>query len=742
MKKIALIALTAALLSAVFIVSCDNKGNEPVIYTVTFDSKGGSSVSAIKVERGEKIKEPDAPVRDGYKFVGWLIRDGEYFNFAEHRIIGDLTLYASWNEIFTVSFDSKGGSEVDQVKVENGEKLKKPSDPVRDGYTFKGWIMSDGTYFNFDNNTISSNMTLSAVWDEFNGVYVVTFDSDGGSSVESQKVDEGKNATVPEDPTKEGYDFRGWMVGEDVVYNFSDRNPVESDLTLKAKWTESVEYCTVIFDTLGGSAVEPQKIVKGSKATKPAEDPTYDGYVFSAWVTCEEDYEPFDFENETVSSDITLYADWSLKTYKVTFDSNGGSAVDSQYILPGETAREPDVPLKAGYKFQGWLEEDNTYFSFKQKIYADKTLRASWVEDSGVYTVTFDTGEGSLVPSQEVKKWGYAVEPEAPTRKGYNFVNWVKSDGSVFDFNREPITSNMKLTAVWDNSVYYTIYFNSDGGSYVMPQRVKKGEKAVKPDSPTKEGYILECWYDEFTRDTYNFNTSVESDVSLSAKWVPMTYQVAFDSNGGNEVGAETINAGGKAYKPLNVVYKDGHKALDYWTLDGKEYDFNTPVTGNIKLVAVWREYNVGDIGPAGGYIIYDRGAEYTNGEWRFLEVAPSDMAGTTSWGDYCSGTQTAVGTGKENTDLLVEQKYDVIAEKVRNLTINGYSDWFVPSKDELNLMYTVLQKNGLGNFKNDLYWTSSNASDYYAWFQNFANGRQDSQLRSSHNYVRPLRRF
>lgn len=132
--------------------------------------------------------------------------------------------------------------------------------------------------------------------------YTVTFDSDGGSAVEKQTVEEGKKATKPADPTKEGYDFAGWYNGE-AAFDFE--TAIKANITLKAHWT--IKTFTVTFDTDGGSTVAAQTVDYNQMATKPA-DPTKDGYVFLGWYNGDT---KFNFTTK-IMSNITLKADWGL----------------------------------------------------------------------------------------------------------------------------------------------------------------------------------------------------------------------------------------------------------------------------------------------------------------------------------------------------------------------------------------------------------------------------------------------
>jgi hypothetical protein len=135
--------------------------------------------------------------------------------------------------------------------------------------------------------------------------------------------------------------------------------------------------------------------------------------------------------------------------------------------------------------------------------------------------------------------------------------------------------------------------------------------------------------------------------------------------------------------------------------------------------------------GPAGGWIFYDKGA-YFNG-WRYLEAAPVETEFTAPWGAYgkeVSGTTAMVGTGKRNTQVIVEYLRSIgesgrAAQLCDSVVMDGYDDWFLPSEDELNLMYQNLKQKGLGDFSNTWYWSSSQYDIYRSLVQDFGDGRQ-----------------
>jgi TolB-like protein len=160
--------------------------------------------------------------------------------------------------------------------------------------------------------------------------------------------------------------------------------------------------------------------------------------------------------------------------------------------------------------------------------------------------------------------------------------------------------------------------------------------------------------------------------------------------------------------------------------------------------------YKIGDTGPAGGLIFYDKGNN--NGGWRYLEAAPMETEFQAIWSVHdtkVDNTQEGIGYGKRNTQLIVETfsktsgEWDTAAQKADDLVFNGFDDWFLPSRAELDQMYGSLKRRNLGDFKDELYWSSTERRDfeYHAYRQNFKDGTMDqNQKRWGRHYVRPVR--
>ncbi|MCK4240930.1 MAG: DUF1566 domain-containing protein, partial [Candidatus Atribacteria bacterium] len=133
---------------------------------------------------------------------------------------------------------------------------------------------------------------------------------------------------------------------------------------------------------------------------------------------------------------------------------------------------------------------------------------------------------------------------------------------------------------------------------------------------------------------------------------------------------------------------------------------------------------------------------------WRYLEAAPNDQSAFALWGCYrvsISGADgTAVGTGEQNT-IHIETGCitpGIAADLCANLSLGGYNDWFLPSKDELNLMYTKLKVHEVGGFESGSYWSSSEYNAYKAWYQYFYDGFQYYITKHAIYWVRAVRVF
>ena len=222
-----------------------------------------------------------------------------------------------------------------------------------------GQPMNTGTVINDKTNIPNPNgtpVTVTYDYGERGGIYA------------KQIVQTGEKAVKPDDPKVNGLTFGGWYTDEDCIdgneYNFTA--PVTKGMTLTAKWTAN-SY-TITFDTNGGSAVAPITQDYGTTIKAPAA-PTKTGYTFMGWNPALPAAMP--------AGDMTIKAQWSINQYTVTFDTDGGSAVDAQTVAYGEKAKTPADPTKTGYTFAGWELGGNAY-DFAASVTEDMTLTAKW----------------------------------------------------------------------------------------------------------------------------------------------------------------------------------------------------------------------------------------------------------------------------------------------------------------------------------------------------------------------------
>jgi uncharacterized repeat protein (TIGR02543 family) len=213
-------------------------------YSVVFNANGGSSVATQIVLEGNLASVPPQPTRPGYDFVGW-VTDTEaetLYNFST-PVTSDITVYALWldngTQVYTITFITDGGTQVNAIEIEDGEVAVAPTAPLKSGYSFVNWVIT-GTETVFDfSSAITSDLSLTAVWETSEVTFIlITFNSNGGSFVASQVLYDDDLPVEPTDPTRAGYTFAGWYKDIALTQAFSFvGDAVTEDLSLYAKWT-------------------------------------------------------------------------------------------------------------------------------------------------------------------------------------------------------------------------------------------------------------------------------------------------------------------------------------------------------------------------------------------------------------------------------------------------------------------------------------------------------------------------
>ena len=218
------------------------------------------------------------------------------------------------------------------------------------------------------------------------------------------------------------------------------------------------------------------------------------------------------------------------------------------------------------------------------------------------YTITFNTDGGTIMENVTINKGETIENIDSPTKEGYLFVSWLK-DG--IEYNVEtPVQEDITLTANWievpEIYNYYTVTFVM--GNEIEKATVKENETVKEITPPQIENYIFLGWY--IGDEKFDFNTPIIKDISLTAKYELNVVTVTYDLDGGFGLALETIPKHTQISIPETPIRK-GYKFLK-WTLNGKEFSFDTKIDKDITLKAIWSliEYVTITFDTDGGTII------------------------------------------------------------------------------------------------------------------------------------------
>ena len=493
MKKF-LTTLTAVLLSlclCVGLAACggethegDHNTDDPYestgeYHTVTFDSQGGSEVEAQSVLDGDYARQPSRPEKEGSYFLHWSEEiGGERFVFTSRIITQDITLYAVWGEAYTVTFDTQGGSDIPAQYVSPNTSARNPDSPTKDGFHFLGWYTAaeGGDEWHW-NDPVTGNITVYAHWEadgETGATASLEFEYDsslGGYVVTGvgQESDLRIPATYQDSPVV--------GIGNRAFYN---------------KRISSVELPASLV-SIGTNAFTRTDIVS---VTIPASVTTLGNYAFSECksltsVTFEAGSQLKSigqraFADDPALSELTIPANVTSIGNRLIYNSG----VTTIHFLGTRSAWD------AIDKAENWNYGKTDVEVICSDGSASEPTDPEPTDpepDLGTFTVTFDTQGGSSVAAQKVEENGLVEEPEDPSKANALFSYWETAAGDLWRFNRDRVTGDMTLYAVWNDA--YTVTFDTQGGSVVPSQTVVAGTSARNPDSPTREEYNFLGWY-------------------------------------------------------------------------------------------------------------------------------------------------------------------------------------------------------------------------------------------------------
>ena len=456
-------------------------------------------------------RQPLAPTREGYDFLGWSYdRDGnDPVDFAKAIVAGSghATVYAQWkqNNEKTVLYFANGGAFADGNEAMEGVTdsngvARQPLAPTREGYTFTGWTYdaagTEPVDFTKPVKGGGQHVTFYAQWAELaNNEKDVFYVANGGVFADGNETLQGVTdgdgvARQPLAPTREGYTFAGW------TYDSKGTDPVDfskplvgggDHATLYAQWNavEEDNSIDVLYVANGGTFFDGsdalQGVTDGDGVARQPLAPTREGYTFAGWTYDREGTDPVDFSKPLVGGGdhATLFAQWDMvvedNSIDVLYVANGGTFFDGNETLQGVTdgdgvARQPLAPTREGYTFAGWTYDskgtDPVDFSKPVQGGGDHvTFYAQWNMDveANSIDVLYAANGGTFFDGNETLQGvtdgdGVARQPLAPTREGYTFAGWTYDSKGT-----DPVDFSKPVQGGGDHVTFYAQWTKDKG---------------------------------------------------------------------------------------------------------------------------------------------------------------------------------------------------------------------------------------------------------------------------------------
>ena len=555
---------------------------------------------------------------------------------------------------FRISLDYNGatrGNGAATSIVSVGENYSLPV-PERVGYKFVGWYdgIKDANKLTDENGKSVGayekyeSISAYAIWEA--NLNEIVFNANGGEGeMDNQKI--ATDATVALNEClyiKKGYTFAGWGTTANGEVNYSDKADymmgTNAKYNLYAIWTPNNN--TLHFESNGGSGkMSDITIATDAKETLSANAFTKTGYDFVGWAETENGSKVYsDGDSYTMGTEnATLYALWTPKTYKITYNLNGGQlAVQNKATYNIETATFTlNNPTKRGYEFKGWsgsnlTGNENQSVSIERGTYGELTFTANWTAIE--YSIIYNLNEGTNNSSNPK---AYTIEQEVrlqdPERKGYKFSGWTDnglvSKGSI---------GEKTFTARW-TIIDYNIIYNLEGGTNDSsnPTKYNVNTPKITLKAPTKLGYKFIEW----TNGGIIESGSV-GDKAFTAKWEIVTYKITYNLDGGanNINNPDTYNVHDNI--TLAEPTKTGYKFIG-WSDNGK-----IPVnsTGDKVFTANWEIIGYRITYVLNGGTNSELNKDYYNVENEEIILAAPTRAGYTFNGWSNNGRIAAHSTG------------------------------------------------------------------------------------------------
>ena len=567
-------------------------------FAITLDLAGGAIA-------GEYANEYDihalphvlpTPEKDGYDFAGWLGADGEVVYEVPAGSEAALSYTAKWTErVYNISYDLDGGAlpeGAENPATYDADEEVTLVAPEKVGHTFAGWE-ADGVKFETFPSDAYKDLAVKALWTV--NTYVITYETNGATTNENETEFTYGVGYELVDAVKVGYTFLGWYdaaeEGNKVTAIAAD---VAKDVTLYAYWQIN-EYVIRFYEGEGTQVPNITLKITDEAYDLTAEEyiPVLEGHTFKGW------YKDFKCEGELVNEipsgtheEYTLYAKWEANTYKVTYNTNGATTNENaaEYVYgKGLTLADP---VKVGYTFKGWYEDEACAATPITTIAADRaedvTVYAKW--EIITYTVTFDAAGGEAVDTIEFTIESETFELPETTRKGYAFVGWFDAEEVEYEAVESGSNASLALVAKWDANDYNVTYNTNGATTNENPAIYEFGTGLTLAD-PVKVGYTFKGWYEDEACAATPITTIAADraeDVTVYAKWEIITYTVTFDAAGGEAVDTIEFTIESETLE-LKSTTRKGYDFVGWFTAEDKELtEVVSGTTGNIALVAKW----------------------------------------------------------------------------------------------------------------------------------------------------------
>ena len=564
-------------------------------YTVMFIMNGhGETPRTQVVEHGSFATRPNTPTEVGYTFDNWYADQGltKLYDFNS-PVIENIMIYAKWHvNTYEIKFDTRGitplpGTVPTPQIVEYGSRVQTPVEPENEEWAFSGWYTDEECTQVYDFNTlVTHGFTLYAKWKMH--AYTVTFNANGhGVAPSSQAVTRGETVEIPVEPIEAGYTFLGWYTESSCINKYDFSTPVYNKFTLYAKW--QINTYTITFDANGGKFSGNSTIWRKTglfnEEFEAPENPTRVGYTFIGWDK--------EIPSRIPAENAVFKAQWQVNQYTISFNTVGGTTIESITLDYDAIIIPPSNPFKAGYNFVGW----NPVIPARMPAY-DMICTAIWSPIT--YKITYNLiNDGKLnhvAVNNSNNPETYTIENATivlsnPTRVGYTFMGWFSDSGLTNSCGTIEAGSigDKVFYAAWKINQYKLI-FDANGGKFIdNSDRIELLEdydtQIIKPENPTRYGYTFMGWSPSVP------TTFPADNVTYYAVWQIDSYTINYVLYGGVNNKNNPLT-----YTVLDeVIFKEPTKAgyaFGGWYLDE---DGNNEITGiskgtvgNITIYAKW----------------------------------------------------------------------------------------------------------------------------------------------------------